>query len=123
MHRSAAAERDALKHRGDNGRHHPGHTFIPASVETHGYLGGKPLVRCLKARWLPREDRQGLRVLFWLVHVANSVWRRSSVRGMYIVVALTSWQGLLAGRCREEGVGTGLGVQEALYQQEGVSPA
>ena len=36
------AKRDALKYRGNNGHHQPGHTFIPASVETYGYLG-KPL--------------------------------------------------------------------------------
>ena len=40
---SAAAKRDALKYRGHNGHYHPGYTFIPASVETYGYLG-KPLV-------------------------------------------------------------------------------
>ena len=43
---SAAAKRDALKYRGHNGHYHPGYTFIPASVETYGYLG-KPLVRYL----------------------------------------------------------------------------
>ena len=46
MQGSAAAKRDALKYRGHNGHYHPGHTFIPASVETYGYLG-KPLVRYL----------------------------------------------------------------------------
>ena len=45
MHGSAAAKRNALKYRGHDG-HHPGYTFIPASVETYGYLG-KPLVRYL----------------------------------------------------------------------------
>ena len=40
---SAAAKRDALKYRGHN---HPGYTFIPASVETYGYLG-KSLVHHL----------------------------------------------------------------------------
>ena len=43
---SAAAQRDALKYRGNNGQHHPGHAFIPASVEIYGYLG-KPLARYL----------------------------------------------------------------------------
>ena len=43
---SAAAKRDALKYGGRNGHYHPGYTFIPASVETFGYLG-KPLVRYL----------------------------------------------------------------------------
>ena len=38
--------RDALKYRGHNGHYHQGYTFIPASVETYGYLG-KPLVRYL----------------------------------------------------------------------------
>ena len=33
MQGSAAAKRDALKHRGHNGHHHTGGTFIPASVE------------------------------------------------------------------------------------------
>ena len=42
MQGSAAAKRDALKYRGNNGHHHPGHTFIPASVEAYGYLG-KPM--------------------------------------------------------------------------------
>ena len=46
MQGSAAAKRDALKYRGHNGHHHPGYTFIPASVETYGYLV-KPLVRYL----------------------------------------------------------------------------
>ena len=32
--------------RGHNGHYLPGYTFIPASVETYGYLG-KPLVRYL----------------------------------------------------------------------------
>ena len=44
MQGSAVAKRDALTYRGNAGHHHPGHTFIPASVETLGYLG-KPLVR------------------------------------------------------------------------------
>ena len=43
MQGSAAAKLDALKHRGHNGRHHPGCTFISASVEIDGYLG-KPIV-------------------------------------------------------------------------------
>ena len=46
MQGSAAAKRDALKYQGRNGHYHPGYTFIPASVETYGYLG-KPLVRYL----------------------------------------------------------------------------
>ena len=46
MQGSAAAKRDAVKYRGNNGHHHPGHTFVPASVETYGYLG-EPLVRYL----------------------------------------------------------------------------
>ena len=36
--RSAAAKRDALQYRGHNGHYHPGYAFIPASVETYGYL-------------------------------------------------------------------------------------
>ena len=44
MQGSAAAKRDALKYRGNNGHYHPGDTFIPTSMETYGYLG-KPLVR------------------------------------------------------------------------------
>ena len=46
MQGSAAANLDALKCRGHNGHYHPGYTFIPASVDTYGYLG-KPPVRCL----------------------------------------------------------------------------
>ena len=46
MQGSTAAKRNALKYRGHNGHYHPGYTFIPASVETYGYLG-KPLVRYL----------------------------------------------------------------------------
>ena len=46
MQGSAAAKRDALKYGGHNGHYHPGYTFIPASVESYGYLG-KPLVRYL----------------------------------------------------------------------------
>ena len=38
-----AQQLDALIYRGNSGYHHPGYTFIPASVETCGYLG-KPLV-------------------------------------------------------------------------------
>ena len=44
MQGSATAKRDAVKYRGNYGHHHPGHTFVPASVETYGYLG-KPLAR------------------------------------------------------------------------------
>ena len=46
MQGSAAAKRDSVMYRGNNGHHHPGHTFIPASAETYGYLR-KPLVRYL----------------------------------------------------------------------------
>ena len=46
MQGSAAAKQDAIQHRGNNGHHHPGHTFVPASAETCGYLG-KALVRYL----------------------------------------------------------------------------
>ena len=46
MQGSAAEKRDALKYRGNNGHHHPGYTFILASVETYDYLG-KLLVRYL----------------------------------------------------------------------------
>ena len=46
MQGSAAEKRDALKYLASNGHHYPGHTFMPASVETHGYLR-KPLVRYL----------------------------------------------------------------------------
>ena len=46
MQGSAAAKHDALKYQGQNGHHHPGYTFIPASVESYGYLG-KLLVRYL----------------------------------------------------------------------------
>ena len=35
-----------MKYRANNGHHHPSHTFIPVSVETHGYLG-KRLIRYL----------------------------------------------------------------------------
>ena len=47
-----------MKCLGNNGHHHPGHTFIPASVEAYGYLG-KLLVRYLNtlsdvaAAWAP----------------------------------------------------------------------
>ena len=40
------AKRDAVKYRRNNGHHHPGRTFIPASMETYGYLI-KLLVRYL----------------------------------------------------------------------------
>ena len=43
--RKAEVEQEP-QHRGHNGHYHPGYTFIPASVETYGYLG-KPLVRYL----------------------------------------------------------------------------
>ena len=60
MQGSAAAKRDALNYRGHNDHYHLGYTFIPASVETYGYLG-KPLVRYLKpdrfSRCLARVDQ------------------------------------------------------------------
>jgi hypothetical protein len=40
---SAAAFRDRHKYRANSGHQHAGYTFVPASVETYGYLG-KPLV-------------------------------------------------------------------------------
>ena len=46
MQGSAAVKGDALKYWGHSGHYHPGYTFIPAAVETYGYLG-KPLVRYL----------------------------------------------------------------------------
>ena len=36
----------AMQHCGHNGHYHPDYTFIPASIETYGYVG-KPLVRYL----------------------------------------------------------------------------
>jgi hypothetical protein len=36
---SAAALRDRHKYRAHAGHLHPGHTFVPASVETYGHLG------------------------------------------------------------------------------------
>ena len=41
---STAAKCDAVKYRGNNGHHHPGHTFIPALLAIYVYLG-KPLIR------------------------------------------------------------------------------
>ena len=43
---AAAAKRDSDKYRSHAGHQHPGHTFVPATVETYGYLG-KPLTRYL----------------------------------------------------------------------------
>lgn len=43
---AAAAKRDQDKYRSHQGHQHPGYTFVPASVETYGFLG-KPLVRYL----------------------------------------------------------------------------
>ena len=57
MQGSAAAKCDALKYRGHNGHHHAGYTFIPASVETYGYLGNplfcylNTLSEVAAARW------------------------------------------------------------------------
>ena len=42
----SAAANQSLKYWGNNGHHQPGHTFMPASEETYGYLG-KRLVRYL----------------------------------------------------------------------------
>jgi hypothetical protein len=45
---SAAAFRDRQKYRANTAHQHAGHVFIPASVETYGYLG-RPLVGYLRA--------------------------------------------------------------------------
>jgi hypothetical protein len=44
---AAAALRDRDKYRAHAGHLHPGHTFVPASVETYGHLG-KPIMRYLR---------------------------------------------------------------------------
>jgi hypothetical protein len=44
---AAAALRDRSKHQAHSGHLHPGHTFVPASVETYGYLG-KPIMQFLR---------------------------------------------------------------------------
>jgi hypothetical protein len=43
---AAAALRDRDKYRANAGHLHPGHTFVPASVETYGHLG-RPIMRYL----------------------------------------------------------------------------
>jgi hypothetical protein len=45
---AAAALRDRDKYRVHAGHLHPGHTFVPASVETYGHLG-RPIMRYLRA--------------------------------------------------------------------------
>jgi hypothetical protein len=44
---AAAALRDRDKYRAHAGHLHPGHTFVPASVETYGHLG-RPIMRFLR---------------------------------------------------------------------------
>jgi hypothetical protein len=44
---AAAALRDRDKYRAHAGHLHPGHTFVPASVETYGHLG-KLIMRYLR---------------------------------------------------------------------------
>jgi hypothetical protein len=44
---AAAALRDRDTYRSHAGHQHPGHTFVPASVETYGHLG-KPIMRYLR---------------------------------------------------------------------------
>jgi hypothetical protein len=41
---AAAALRDRDKYRAHAGHLHPGHTFVPASIETYGHLG-RPMMR------------------------------------------------------------------------------
>jgi hypothetical protein len=43
----AAALRDRDKYRAHTGHLHPGHTFVPASVEMYGHLG-RPIIRYLR---------------------------------------------------------------------------
>ena len=76
MQGSAAAKRDALKCWGHNGHHHPGYTFIPASVEKYGYLG-KPLVRYQNtlSEVAAARGPAVAKGSFWLVHIGNSAWR------------------------------------------------
>ena len=90
MQGSAAAKRDALKYRGHNGHYHPGYTFIPASVETYGYLG-KPLVRCLNTLSEVAAAR------------GPAVTKGSFLAGAHRCIAVepASWQGLQAVRCRQ----------------------
>jgi hypothetical protein len=45
---AAAALRDRDKYRAHADYLHPGHTFVPASVETYGHLG-RPIMRYLRA--------------------------------------------------------------------------
>jgi hypothetical protein len=44
---AAAALRDRDKNRAYAGHLHPGHTFVPASVDTHAHLG-RPFMRYLR---------------------------------------------------------------------------
>jgi hypothetical protein len=60
---AAAALRDKDKYRAHVCHLHPGHTFVPASVETYGHLG-RPVMRYLRtlsdvtsALWLSPKDR------------------------------------------------------------------
>jgi hypothetical protein len=54
---AAAALRDRSKHQAHAGHLHPGHTFVPASVETYGHLG-KPIMRYLDGSY-PERYRIG----------------------------------------------------------------
>ena len=92
-----------MKYRDNNGHHHPGHTFKPASVKTLGYLG-KPLVRYLKALSEVAAAR-GPAVTKGSVlagaHRELSMALIKNVKDPCIGVVPTSWQGLQAVRCRQ----------------------
>ena len=101
MQGSAAAKRDALKYRGHNGHYHPGYTFIPASVETYGYLG-KPLVRYLNTLSEVAAARGPAVAKGSFLAGAHREHSVALIKCQCIVVVPTSWQGLQAVRCRQE---------------------
>ena len=92
--------RDALKYRGHNGHYHQGYTFIPASVETYGYLG-KPRVRYLNT--LSKVAAARRPAVTKGSFLAGAHWELSValIKCLCIVVVLTSWQELRAVRCRQ----------------------
>ena len=86
--------------RKSSGESHPGHTFVPASVTTCGYLG-KPLVRFLNT-FSEVAAAGGPAVTECSVlpgaHCELSV-ALINCQGAFILVLPTSWPGLRAVRC------------------------
>ena len=102
MQGSAVAKRDAVKYRGNDGHHHPGLTFVPASVETYAYMG-KVSVRYLNTLSEVAAARGPAVIKRSFLAGAHRELRVAFIKfkGPCIVVVPTSWQGLRAVRCHQ----------------------